>query len=111
MPQNKIRFRKKIISPDNIDKYRFYTRLVERHERYMKMRTLYRFLIYFAITTILLVLILVAIWRVKDDQYRKRHPTAVASVAVQGSKFKVQGSRFKVQGSRLRTLLTLNFER
>jgi hypothetical protein len=72
MPSNKIRFRKKIISPDNIDQYRDYTRLVERHERYMKLRTLYRFLIYFAVTTILLVLILVAIWRVRDEQYRRK---------------------------------------
>lgn len=73
MERNKIRLRKKIISPSNIDQYRDYTRLVERHERYMKLRTLYRFLIYFAITTILLVLLLVAIWRVKEEQYRKVH--------------------------------------
>jgi hypothetical protein len=86
MQRNKIRFRKKIISPDNIDQYRDYTRLVERHERYMKLRTLYRFLIYFAITTILLVLILVAIWKVKDEQYRKKHPQAVVKIEFKDSK-------------------------
>ena len=93
MSPNKIRFRKKIISPDNIDQYRDYTRLVERHERYMKLRTLYRFLIYFAITTILLVLILVAIWRVRDEQYRKKQgKTAVYSEY--NSKF--PDSRFQI---------------
>jgi hypothetical protein len=85
MQRNKIRLRKKVISPDNIDRYRDYTRLVERHERHMKMRTLYRFLIYFAVATILLVLILVGIWRVKEEQYRRNHgPQSTAYVMQRG---------------------------
>lgn len=93
MQSNKIRFRKKIISPDKLDQYRDYTRLVERHERFMKMRTLYRFLIYFAAATILIVLILVAMWRVKDEQYRKK---------VHGPQSTVHGipdSRFQIPNS------------
>jgi hypothetical protein len=71
MGRNEIRLRKKIISPDNIDQHRNYSGLMRRHERYLKMRGLLRFLIYFTIATILMVLILFAMWRVKDEQHRK----------------------------------------
>jgi hypothetical protein len=71
MGRNEIRLRKKIISPDNIDQHRDYSRLMKKHNRYLKMRGLMRFLIYFTIATILLVLILVAMWRVKLEQHKK----------------------------------------
>jgi hypothetical protein len=71
MAKNKVRLRKKMISPDNIDQYKNYSRLMKRHERYMKLQGLFRFLIYFAIVTILLVLILVALWRIKEEQHKK----------------------------------------
>jgi hypothetical protein len=71
MGKNKIRLRKKIISPDNIDQHKNYSGLMRRHDRYLRMRGLLRFLIYFTIATILMVLILFAMWKVKDDQHRK----------------------------------------
>jgi predicted membrane protein len=71
MGRNKIRLRKKIISPDNIDQHRNYSGVMRRHERYLRMRGLLRFLIYFTIAVILTVLVLFAMWRVKDEQHKK----------------------------------------
>jgi hypothetical protein len=71
MGGNKIKLRKKIISPDNIDQHRNFSGVMRRHDKYLRMRGLLRFLIYFTIATIFMVLILFAMWKVKDDQHKK----------------------------------------
>lgn len=71
MGRNEVRLRKKIISPDNIDQHRDYSRLMKKHGRYLKLKGLIRFLVFFTIAVILLILILVAMWKTKVDQHNK----------------------------------------
>jgi hypothetical protein len=71
MGGNKIKLRKKIISPDNIDQHRNFSGVMRRHDKYLRMRGLLRFLVYFTIAVIFMVLILFAMWKVKEDQYKK----------------------------------------
>lgn len=88
MGGNKIKLRKKIISPDNIDQYRNFSGVIRRHDKYLRMRGLLRFLFYFTITVIFMVLILVAMWRVKDEQHRKmmeKRPKTTSSITIQES--------------------------
>jgi hypothetical protein len=71
MAKNEIRIRKKIISPDEIDQHKNYSRIVKKHEKYLKLQGLMRFIIYFTIAVIFMVVILFVLWRVRDEQYRK----------------------------------------
>jgi hypothetical protein len=71
MEKNKIRIRKKIITPDTIDRYKNYSGIVKRHDRYLRMKGLIRFLIYFTIGVIFLVIIIFAMWKVRDEEYKK----------------------------------------
>jgi hypothetical protein len=71
MGGNKIKLRKKIISPDNIDQYRNFSGVMRRHDKYLRMKGLLRFLIYFTIGVIFMVIILFAMWKVREEQHRK----------------------------------------
>lgn len=71
MARNEIRIRKKIISPDNIDQHKNYSRIMKKHERYLKLQGLLRFIIYFTIAVIFMVIILFVLWRVREEQYKK----------------------------------------
>jgi predicted membrane protein len=71
MGGNKIKLRKKIISPDNIDQHRNFSGVMRRHDKYLRMRGLLRFLIYFTIAVIFMVIILFAMWKVREDQHRQ----------------------------------------
>jgi uncharacterized membrane protein len=71
MGGNKIKLRKKIISPDNIDQHRNFSGVMRRHDKYLRMRGLLRFLIYFTIAVIFMVIILFAMWKVREDQHRR----------------------------------------
>ncbi len=85
MGGNKIKLRKKIISPDNIDQHRNFSGVMRRHDKYLRMRGLLRFLIYFTIAVIFMVLILFAMWKVKDDQHKemmKQKEKSTSSITV-----------------------------
>jgi hypothetical protein len=71
MARNEIRIRKKVISPDDIDQHKNYSGIVRKHERYLKLQGLLRFIIYFTIAVIFMVIILFVWWRVREEQYRK----------------------------------------
>jgi len=71
MARNEIRIRKKVISPDDIDQHKNYSGIVRKHERYLKLQGLLRFIIYFTIAVIFMVIILFVWWRVRDEQYKK----------------------------------------
>jgi hypothetical protein len=71
MAKNEIRIRKKIISPDNIDQHKNLSGIMKKHEKYLKLQGLLRFIIFFTIAVIFMVIILFVLWRVKDEQYKK----------------------------------------
>ena len=85
MAKNEIRIRKKIISPDNIDQHKNYSSIMKRHEKYLKLQGLLRFIIFFTIAVIFMVIILFVLWRVREEQYKKMIKEKPSTSEVRGT--------------------------
>jgi hypothetical protein len=85
MAKNEIRIRKKIISPDNIDQHKNYSSIIKKHEKYLKLQGLLRFIIFFTIAVIFMVIVLFVLWRVKEEQYKKMIKEKPSTSEVRGT--------------------------
>ena len=92
MAKNEIRIRKKIISPENIDQHKNYPGIMKKHDKYLKLQGLLRFIIYFTIAVIFMVIILFVFWRVREEQYRKSVKEKPSSSMVVSNRYLVISS-------------------
>ena len=68
MGRSEIRLRKQITSAGKIKTYRNYAVLMQRHKRDQMIKQAFRFLIYFIIIAMLLILSFVMVQQVKNQQ-------------------------------------------
>lgn len=68
MADNEIRLRRQSISAGKLKSYRNYTLLMQRHKRDMMIKHATRFLIYFMIIALLLILSFVAVHKIRKQE-------------------------------------------
>jgi hypothetical protein len=72
MAGNEIRLRRQIMSAGKMKNYRNYTLLMQRHKRDMMIKQATRFMVYFIIIAILLIVSFAVVHKVKQQEIKNK---------------------------------------